>query len=259
MSSSSSLSLEGRVAIVTGGSRGIGRAISLELAHRGAAVLVNYESSAQAAEEVVQQIQSENGQAHLFQADVSDFKQAQSLIKSAIDTYNVLDILVNNAGITRDTLIMMMSEADWDDVLTTNLKSTFNCSKAAVRHMMRKRYGRIINITSVAGQMGNAGQTNYAASKAGQIGFTKALAREVAARNITVNAIAAGYIETDIWAGVPDEARQAALSIIPLGRKGEPQEIAYAATFLASAQAAYITGQILGVDGGCNLRNLERI
>ncbi len=250
MSSSSSLSLEGRVAIVTGGSRGIGRAISLELAHRGAAVLVNYKSSAQAAEEVVQQIQSENGQAHLFQADVSDFKQAQSLIKSAIDTYNGLDILVNNAGITRDTLIMMMSEADWDDVLTTNLKSTFNCSKAAVRHMMRKRYGRIINITSVAGQMGNAGQTNYAASKAGQIGFTKALAREVAARNITVNAIAAGYIETDIWAGVPDEARQAALSIIPLGRKGEPQEIAYAAAFLASDQAAYITGQILGVDGG---------
>lgn len=250
MSSSSSLSLEGRVAIVTGGSRGIGRAISLELAHRGAAVLVNYKSSAQAAEEVVQQIQSENGQAHLFQADVSDFKQAQSLIKSAIDTYNGLDILVNNAGITRDTLIMMMSEADWDNVVTTNLKSTFNCSKAAVRHMMRKRYGRIINITSVAGQMGNAGQTNYAASKAGQIGFTKALAREVAARDITVNAIAAGYIETDIWAGVPDEARQAALSIIPLGRKGEPQEIAYAVAFLASDQAAYITGQILGVDGG---------
>jgi 3-oxoacyl-[acyl-carrier protein] reductase len=250
MSSSSSLSLEGRVAIVTGGSRGIGRAISLELAHRGAAVLVNYKSSAQAAEEVVQQIQSENGKAHLFQADVSDFKQAQSLIKSAIDTFNGLDILINNAGITRDTLIMMMSEADWDEVLTTNLKSTFNCSKAAVRHMMRKRYGRIINITSVAGQMGNAGQTNYAASKAGQIGFTKALAREVAARKITVNAIAAGYIETDIWAGVPDEARQAALSIIPLGRKGEPQEIAYAAAFLASDQAAYITGQILGVDGG---------
>ena len=250
MSSSSSLSLEGRVAIVTGGSRGIGRAISLELAHRGAAVLVNYKNSKQAAEEMVEQIRSENGQAHSFQADVSDFKQAQSLIKFAIDTFNGLDILINNAGITRDTLIMMMSEADWDNVVTTNLKSTFNCSKAAVRHMMRKRYGRIINITSVAGQMGNAGQTNYAASKAGQIGFTKALAREVAARNITVNAIAAGYIETDIWVGVPEEARQAALSIIPLGRKGEPQEIAYAVAFLASDQAAYITGQILGVDGG---------
>jgi len=250
MSSSTSLSLEGRVAIVTGGSRGIGRAISLELARRGAVVLVNYRNSVQGAEEVVDQIQSEGGQAHSYQADVSDFKEAQSLIKAAIDTFNGLDILVNNAGITRDTLIMMMSEADWDNVLTTNLKSTFNCSKAAVRHMMRKRFGRIINITSVAGQMGNAGQTNYAASKAGQIGFTKALAREVAARNITVNAIAAGYIETDIWAGVPDEARQAALSIIPLGRKGEPEEIAYAVAFLASEQAAYITGQILGVDGG---------
>jgi len=250
MSSSTSLLLEGRVAIVTGGSRGIGKAISLELARRGAAVLVNYKSSEQAAEEVVNQIQSEGGQAQLFQADVSDFKEAQSLVKAATDTFNGLDILVNNAGITRDTLIMMMSEADWDHVLTTNLKSTFNCSKAAVRHMMRKRYGRIVNITSVAGQMGNAGQTNYSASKAGQIGFTKALAREVAARNITVNAIAAGYIETDIWAGVPEEARQAALSIIPLGRKGEPEEIAFAVAFLASDQAAYITGQILGVDGG---------
>ncbi len=250
MSSPISLSLEGRVAIVTGGSRGIGQAISLELARRGASVLVNYRSSEQAAEEVVNQIQSEGGRAKLYQADVSDFKEAQSLIKAAIDTFNGLDILINNAGITRDTLIMMMSEADWDHVLTTNLKSTFNCSKAAVRHMMRKRYGRIVNITSVAGQMGNAGQTNYSASKAGQIGFTKALAREVAARNITVNAIAAGYIETDIWAGVPEEARQAVLSLIPLGRKGEPEEIAYAVAFLASEQAAYITGQILGVDGG---------
>lgn len=250
MSSPISLSLEGRVAIVTGGSRGIGQAISLELARRGAAILVNYRSSEQAAEEVVNQIQSEGGRAKLYQADVSDFKEAQNLIKTAIDTFNGLDILINNAGITRDTLIMMMSEADWDHVLTTNLKSTFNCSKAAVRHMMRKRYGRIVNITSVAGQMGNAGQTNYSASKAGQIGFTKALAREVAARNITVNAIAAGYIETDIWAGVPEEARQAVLSLIPLGRKGEPEEIAYAAAFLASEQAAYITGQVLGVDGG---------
>jgi 3-oxoacyl-[acyl-carrier protein] reductase len=171
-------------------------------------------------------------------------------VKAATDTYGSLEILVNNAGITRDTLIMMMSEEDWDNVISTNLKSTFNCSKAAVRTMMRKRYGRIINITSVAGQMGNAGQTNYSASKAGQIGFTKSLAREVAARNITVNAIAAGYIETDIWAGVPEEAKQAALGIIPLGRKGLPEEIAYAVAFLASDQAAYITGQILGVDGG---------
>lgn len=245
-----SLSLEGRVAVVTGASRGIGRAIALELARHGAAIIVNYHASEQAAEEVVQLIQAEGGRAKAIQADVSDFHQAQELVKSAIDTFGGLDILVNNAGITRDMLIMMMSEEDWDRVQNTNLKSTFTCSKAAVRQMMRKRYGRIINITSVAGQMGNAGQTNYSASKAGQIGFTKALAREVASRNITVNAIAAGYVETDIWANVPDEARQAALSIIPLGRKGEPEEIAYAVAFLASDQAAYITGQVLGVDGG---------
>jgi 3-oxoacyl-[acyl-carrier protein] reductase len=250
MAETTSHSLQGRTAIVTGGSRGIGRAICLELARRGAAVLVNYNRSSQAAEEVVAQIQSEGGQATVFQADVSDFKQAQDLVKAATDTYGSLEILVNNAGITRDTLVMMMSEEDWDHVISTNLKSTFNCSKAAVRTMMRKRYGRIINITSVAGQMGNAGQTNYSASKAGQIGFTKSLAREVAARNITVNAIAAGYIETDIWADVPEEAKQAALSIIPLGRKGQPEEIASAVAFLASDQAAYITGQVLGVDGG---------
>ena len=243
-------SLEGRVAVVTGASRGIGRAISLELARRGAAIIVNYHSSPEAAGQVVEQIQAAGGTAHAFQANVADFNQASNLIKSAIETLGGLDILVNNAGITRDTLIMMMGEDDWDSVINTNLKSTFNCSKAAVRHMMRKRYGRIINIASVSGQLGNAGQTNYSASKAGQIGFTKALAREVAARNITVNAIAAGYIDTDIWAKVPEEARQAALSVIPLGRKGEVEEIAYAVAFLASDQAAYITGQVLGVDGG---------
>lgn len=242
--------LAGRSAVVTGASRGIGKAIALELARRGASIVVNYNHSQAEAEKVASAIQSLGCQAITFQADVSDFSQAQSLIKAAVDAYGKIDILVNNAGITRDTLIMMMSEADWDKVQNTNLKSTFNCSKAAVRFMMRKRYGRIINITSVAGQMGNAGQTNYSASKAGQIGFTKALAREVAARKITVNGIAAGYIETDIWANVPEEARQAALSIIPLKRKGQPEEIAYAVAFLASDQAAYITGQILGVDGG---------
>jgi 3-oxoacyl-[acyl-carrier protein] reductase len=250
MPEGSTLSLEKRVALVSGASRGLGRAIALELARRGAAVTVNYNRSAEAAEGVVKEIISAGGQAAAFKADVSDFKQAQELVKFAIETFGNLDILVNNAGITRDTLIMMMSEEDWDNVMRTNLKSTFNCSKAAVKHMIRKRYGRIVNISSVAGQMGNPGQTNYSASKAGQIGFTKSLAREVAARNITVNAIAAGYIETDIWADVPEEARQAIMNLIPLGRKGQPEEIAYAVAFLASEQAAYITGQVLGVDGG---------
>lgn len=253
MSLPSRISLEGRVAIVTGSSRGIGRTIAKELAVRGAAVVTNYHKSASAADEVVAEIQSAGGQAQAFQADVSNFKEAQSLIKYAIDTFKGLDILVNNAGITRDNVIMMMTEEDWDLVQATNLKSAFNCSKPAVRYMMRKRYGRIINITSVAGQMGNPGQTNYSASKAGQIGFTKALAREVGPRNITVNAIAAGYVETEIWAGVPEEAKEAILSMIPLGRKGETQEIADAVAFLASDQASYITGQVIGIDGGMTM------
>lgn len=244
------LSLEGRVAVVSGASRGIGRAIVQEFAERGAAVIVNYNKSAELADAVVKEIISRGGKARSFCANVAEMNQANELIKFTVDTFGSIDILVNNAGITRDNLIMLMSEQEWDQVIATNLKSTFNCSKAAVRWMMRKRYGRIINITSVAGQIGNPGQTNYSASKAGQIGFTKSLAREVASRNITVNAIAAGYIDTEIWENVPEQARQAALSIIPLGRKGEPREIAYLAAFLASDQAAYITGQVIGVDGG---------
>ena len=244
------LSLENKVALVTGGSRGIGRAIALELAARGAAVVVNYNKSPESAEEVVKQIQATGGRAAAFQADVSDFKQAEALVKFAIETFGDLSILVNNAGITRDQLIMMMPEADWDAVINTNLKSTFNCSKAAVKHMMRKRVGRIINIASVAGQMGNPGQTNYSASKGGQIAFTKALAREIAARNITVNAIAPGFVDTEILDAMTPEVLEAALKMVPLGRKGKPEEIAYAAAFLASDQAAYITGQVLGVDGG---------
>jgi 3-oxoacyl-[acyl-carrier protein] reductase len=244
------LSLENKVALVTGGSRGIGRAIALEFAARGAAVVVNYNKSPESAEEVVRQIQASAGKAAAYQADVSDFKQAEGLVKFAIDTFGELSILVNNAGITRDQLIMMMPEADWDAVINTNLKSTFNCSKIAVKHMMRKRIGRIINIASVAGQMGNPGQTNYSASKAGQIGFTKALAREVAARNITVNAIAPGFVDTEILDGMTPEILEAALKMVPLGRKGKPEEIAFAAAFLASNEAAYITGQVLGVDGG---------
>ena len=217
---------------------------------RGANVLINYQNSAKAAEEIVASIHKDGGQAISVQADISNFEMAHSLIKTAIEKFENVDILINNAGITRDTLIMMMSEDDWDAVSDTNLKGTFNCSRAAVRHMMRKRYGRVINITSVSGQIGNAGQTNYSASKAGQIGFTKALAREVAPRNITVNAVAAGYVETDIWKGVSEEAKEGFLDLIPLGRKGEPEEIAYATAFLASDEAGYITGQVLAVDGG---------
>jgi len=242
--------LANKTAIVTGGSRGIGRAIAIELAARGASVLVNFNTNGVAAEEVVLKIVNAGGKAAALPGDVAKVADAQALIKAAIEKFGGLDILVNNAGITRDMLIMMMSEEAWDAVIDTNLKGSFNCAKAAVRHMMKTRSGRIINITSVSGQIGNAGQTNYSASKAGLIGFTKALAREVAGRNITVNAIAAGYVDTEIWAGVPAEMRDAFVKMIPLGRKGTPEEIAYAVAFLASEEAAYITGQVLAVDGG---------
>lgn len=244
------LSLAGKVAVVTGASRGIGRAIALEFGRRGAAVIVNYHRSAEAAEAVVAEIATAGGQAAAFRADVSLAEQASALIAFAVETFGDLHILVNNAGVTRDMLLMMMPEEDWDVVVNTNLKSTFLCSKAAVKHMLRKRSGRIINIASVAGQMGNPGQTNYSASKAGQIGFTKALAREVAGRGITVNAIAPGFVETDILQSMPAGTLEAALKLVPLGRLGRPEEVAWAAAFLASDAAAYITGQVLGIDGG---------
>lgn len=244
------MQLENKVAVVTGSSRGIGRAIALELAARGAKVVVNYNSNSAAAEEVVGKITESGGEAIAIQADVSKLDQAKALIKAAAAEYGKLDILVNNAGITRDNLMALMKEEDWDLIMETNLKSAFNCSKAALRFMMRKRYGRIINITSVAGLSGNAGQTNYSASKAGLIGLTKALAREIGARSITVNAIAPGFVETDLTRELPDDLKQAAIEITPLGRWGTGEDVAYAVAFMASDEASYITGQILSVDGG---------
>jgi 3-oxoacyl-[acyl-carrier protein] reductase len=241
---------ENKVVIVTGSSRGIGRGIAVEFGREGASVVVNYNSNSGAANEVVEAIQASGSKAIAVQADVSDFSEADALIKRAIDEFGDLHILVNNAGTTRDGLIMTMKERDWDFVLDTNLKSTFNCSRAAVRYMIRKRYGRIINVTSVSGQIGNAGQTNYSASKAGQIGFTKALAREVASRKITVNAVAPGFISTDLTESLPEDLKAGLKDLIPLGRIGTPDEVAKAVLYLASDDAAYVTGHILSIDGG---------
>jgi len=244
------MSLAGKSAVVTGASRGIGQAIAVELGRRGAKVVVNYAKDAGGANATVQKIQAAGGEAKAIQADVADFKAAEGLIKAAVEAHGGLDILVNNAGTTRDMVIMLMPEADWDVVIQTNLKSAYNCSKAAVKTMMRKRYGRIINITSVSGIAGNAGQTNYSASKAGLIGLTKALAREVAARNITVNAVAPGFVPTALTNDLPAALKDASLKAIPLGRWGTAEDVAYAVAFLVSDEAAYITGQVLSVDGG---------
>lgn len=242
--------LEGKIAIVTGASRGIGAAIAIDLAAHGARVVVNHRDSATAAEEVVRMISDAGGAAVAVQADVSVMADAQRLIKETTDQFGRVDILVNNAGTTRDMLLMMMSEEDWDVVLRTNLKSAYNCSKAALRSMLRQRYGRIINITSVSGLAGQAGQSNYSASKAGLIGFTKALAKEVGARNITVNAVAPGFVPTALTDVLTEEQKNAAIVATPLGRFGKPEEIAYAVTFLASSRADFITGQVLSIDGG---------
>jgi 3-oxoacyl-[acyl-carrier protein] reductase len=242
--------LTDRVAVVTGASRGIGRAVALELAKRGAAVIVNYNASSEAALSVVKEIETAGGKATAVAADVSKLIDAEALIKTAIDQFGKVDILVNNAGVTRDNLIMMMKEEDWDSVIDTNLKSAWNCSKAAIKFMMRKRYGRIINMTSVVGIAGQGGQSNYAASKAGLIGLTKALAREIASRQITVNAVAPGFITTDMTAKLAPEMLQKITASIPLERQGTAEDVAYSVAFLASDEASYITGQVLSVDGG---------
>lgn len=243
--------LADKVAVVTGASRGIGRAIAEDLAVNGAKVIVNYNASAAGAEEVVAAIEAQGRQATAVQADVSNFQAAQDLIKAALDIYGQIDILVNNAGTTRDTLLPMMKEADWDVVLDTNLKSVFNCCKAVTRPMLRRKQGgRIINISSVVGLIGQGGQANYAASKAGVMGFTKSLAKELGPRGITVNAVAPGFFPTALTTVLPEEMKEKSLEFIPLGRWGNLPEVAYLVTFLASEKAAYITGQVINVDGG---------
>lgn len=239
-----------RSAIVTGAVRGIGRATALRLASDGFQVVVNYRGDESDATAVVDEIHETGGTATAVRADVSDGDQVGHMIEETINTYGRLDVLVNNAGITRDTLIMRMKDEDWDAVLTTNLKSAYLCSKAAVRPMMRQRYGRIINMTSVVGLVGNAGQANYAAAKAGLVGLTKSLAREVGSRGITVNAIAPGFIETRLTDAIPENLKPRMLEQISLGYFGTPEDVAAAVAFLASSDARYITGVVLSVDGG---------
>ncbi len=239
-----------RVALVTGSSSGIGAAIALELAAGGAKVAVHYRGNADGAKAVMQRIAADGGTCSIYQADVSDTEQAAGLVKQVQADLGGLDILVNNAGTTRDTLLMTMKEDDWDAVINTNLRSVYTVTKAAVRGMVRQKWGRIINITSVVGLSGQAGQANYAASKAGIIGFTKSLAREVASRNITVNAVAPGFIPTALTDVLTDEQKSAILTGTPVGRMGTPEEVAWAVAFLADERSSFITGHVLSVDGG---------
>lgn len=247
--------LKGQTALVTGGSRGIGRATSLALAREGAAVMVNYGSSEAEAQEVVEEIHRLGGQALAHRADVSDPGAVSDMFAAATSELGRLDILVNNAGITRDGLAMRMSDDNWGRVIEVNLTGAFLCCRAASRIMLRQRAGRIINVSSVAGVVGNAGQANYSASKAGLLGLTRALARELASRSITVNAVAPGFVDTDMTAVLPPEIRERALAAVPLGRWGEPDDVAAAIVFLASPGGAYITGQVLVIDGGLTLQS----
>jgi len=247
--------LDGKSALITGASRGIGRAIALRFAEEGCDLAINYvaeqgRDNAAEAEEVAQQIGALGCRALCVEADVSDLQAVEDMVARAIGRLGKLDILVNNAGITRDRTLKKLDKEDWDRVLAVNLTGAFHCARAVIDHMRERRYGRIISLASVVAQMGNIGQTNYGASKAGLIGFTRSLAREVARRGITVNAIAPGFIDTEMTQAMPEDIRQQVVQTIPLARMGTPEDVAHAAVFLASEQAAYITGQVLSVNGG---------
>ena len=244
------MELKGKAALVTGGSRGIGRAVCLELVRRGACVAVNYAGNAAAAEETVESCKAKGVDAFSVQADVADAAACDAMVKEVLSRFGRLDILVNNAGITRDGLMPMLKDADWDAVLDANLKGAFHCMRAAYRPMMKQKYGRVVNLSSIVGLRGNAGQANYAASKAGLIGLTKSMAKELAGRNVTVNAVAPGFIDTDMTAALPEKARESMLASIPMGRLGQGEDVAKAVAFFAGDGAGYVTGQVLCVDGG---------
>lgn len=241
---------DNRVAVVTGGNRGIGRAVCLELAGQGASVVLCYAGNEQAANDTAEACRALGARVSAVKCDVADAQQVRDMMRAVVKEYGRIDVLVNNAGVTRDGFLLMMRESDYDAVLDTNLKGTFLCIKNVVHTMMKQNYGRIVNVSSVTGLRGNAGQANYAASKAGVIGLTKAAAKELAMKNITVNAVAPGFIETDMTAAMTDAAKAATLAMIPAGRLGQAQEVARAVAFLASDDAAYITGQVLAIDGG---------
>lgn len=244
------MEFKGKTVLVTGGSRGIGAAIAQSFAAQGATIALNYAGSQEAAEEIREKILAMGVECKIYQGDVSDFSQVENMIKTVEEDFSGIDILVNNAGVTKDSLFMRMKEEDWDKVIDTNLKGVYNCSKSVIRGMIKRKFGKIINITSVVALSGNIGQANYAASKAGVIGFTKSLAQELGSRNIQVNSVAPGYIETSMTESIPQNIKDELIKKIPAGRIGSPDDVANAVVFLASDKANYITGQVISVNGG---------